>query len=108
MFHSQTLLKWKLSAQPKLNWIQIDCPEATVEHSSILLENDKDLDVVCAGCLKRGNQTELLRCAGFLSFSAKTDRYQIGPLTSRYVRSKPATLTDKAHFVHRTSCEGVL
>ena len=32
--------------------------EAAVEHSSIMLENNKDSDLVCARCLKRGNQTE--------------------------------------------------
>ena len=43
--------------------------EAAVEHSSILLENNKDSDVVCARCLKRGNQSELRRCTGCKSFS---------------------------------------
>ena len=43
--------------------------EAAVEHSSILLVNDKDSDVVCARCLKRGNQAELRRCTGCKSFS---------------------------------------
>ena len=43
--------------------------EAAVEHSSILLEHDKDSDVVSARCLKRGNQAELRRFTGCKSFS---------------------------------------
>ena len=43
--------------------------EAAVEHSSILLENDKDSDVVCERCLIIENLTDLRRCAGCKSFS---------------------------------------
>ena len=59
--------------------------ENAVEHSSTLLENDKGSDVVCARCLKRGNQTELRLCKAVKVsvIAAKTARYKIGPLKSR-------------------------
>ena len=38
--------------------------EAAVEHSSSLLKDCEDSDIECAGCLKRGSQTEFSRCAG--------------------------------------------
>ena len=63
--------------------------EAAVEHSSILLENNKDSDVVCACCLKRGNQTELRRCAGCKIFSYCIKECQISDWPSHKQMCKP-------------------
>ena len=43
--------------------------EAAVGHSSILVNNCGDSEVVCARCLKKGSRTDLRRCTGCKSFS---------------------------------------
>ena len=56
--------------QPDLNKLRLLLSaEAAVEHSSILVENCEDSEVVSARCLKKGIQTVLHRCAGCKSFS---------------------------------------
>ena len=43
--------------------------EAAVEHSSILVDNCEDSEVVCTHCLIKGSQTALRRCTGCKSFN---------------------------------------
>ena len=84
--------------------------EVAVEHSSILLENDKDSDVVCARCLKEEIRPNYVVVQAVkVSVIAADIRLALPqPDVQIYPISKPIKLTDKAYFVLRTSCECVL
>ena len=79
--------------------------EAVVEHSSISV--DKCYEIVCTRCLKKGSLTALRRCTGCKSSSYCSKDCQRSDWPSHEQMSKPTKLTVIAHFVHRTSGEGV-